>query len=133
MSHEVRVGDRYVHGDSKITITGVEVAKYGDRYARYSVLHDNGTTWAGRCEIPVPERWVKAGSGPKVVVLCLLCETEDTEPGMDFCLDCADKLTEQWAGLDAEEIKDRVVALHLAREIDERDDANRERTRERSA
>jgi hypothetical protein len=129
MSDEVRVGDRYVHGDSKITITGIEVGKYKVRYARYSVLHDNGTTWESRCEIPVPEAWTKAGTGPKVKVLCLLCDTEDVEPGMDFCLGCADKLAEQWAGLSAAEIQDRVAALHLAREIDERDDANRERAK----
>jgi hypothetical protein len=129
MTDEVRIGDRYIHGDSKITITGMEIGKYGVMNARYSVLHDNGTTWESRCSLPVPKRWTKAGSGPKVVVLCLLCETAEPEPGMDFCLGCADKLTEQWAGLSAEEIQERVVALHLAREIDERDDETRERTR----
>jgi hypothetical protein len=125
MSEEMRVGDRYVRGEDKITITAVDGTT-----ADYTVLAENGTSWSSRCSVPPPKDWRKAGSGPpEPTPLCMYCEVEEVEPGMLFCLECADIVVAQWAGLPFGEIADRVAALKVARAIDERDDEERERGR----
>jgi hypothetical protein len=95
MSDEVRVGDRYIDGEDKITITAVDA----DRIM-YSVMHVGSTeVWTSDSPLPLPLTWTKAGSGPKVVLVCINHPLREREPGTLYCPECVDQYAADWAVL----------------------------------
>jgi hypothetical protein len=109
---EVRVGNRYIDGDRRITITEIE-----DGRACYSVLRsDTGAIWSAWASIPVPDSWVKVGTGPLVldpVPMCIHHPLREAEAGTLFCPECVDQLATGWAGLSPDEAKEKTTALLL--------------------
>ncbi len=108
-SDEVRVGDRYVDGDRRITITQIE-----DGRACYSVLRtDTAAVWSAWASIPVPAGWVKVGSASPRPRMCMNHPLLEAEPGLFYCPDCVDQMAAGWAGLSPDEAKEKTTALLL--------------------
>jgi hypothetical protein len=112
---KVRVGDRYVDlSDRKITITKVE-----DGVIEYSLLvSETGAAWATRTTVPLPYEWTKVGSGPEVVLMCVLHPLREREPGLIYCPECVDQGAGQWSKFSLDEAQD--MAARLLKDAEEK-------------
>src|SRR3954469_3375525 len=81
---EVRVGDRYLHGTGRVTVTAVD----GDHISVSVIDGETGKGWTDRLPLPLLSGWVKVGSGPRTAVMCLACDKAEAEPGMLLCFEC---------------------------------------------
>jgi len=111
VAEKVRVGDRYVRLDgAKITITEV-----GDGWIKYSMLDESSKTPYGMSiNLPVPETWSKAGSGPvppEQKVWCVNHPLREAEPGQLYCPDCIDQVAEAWSKFAPEEAEQMTAML----------------------
>lgn len=112
MAREVRVGDRYVNGGDKITITRVDGSE-----VTYAVLQEGeSSSWTIRTATPLPPAWRFVASAPPAPLLCPLCQDEEPEPGLLFCFSCATTHAVQCAGMTAEQVKDAVPLLQQRRD-----------------
>jgi hypothetical protein len=115
---EVRVGDRYLHADIRITITHVDT---DPTRIRYSAMNpDTKAVWESRVG-EIPSSWVFVGSEPVPALSCLGCHQDEAEPGTIYCFDCAVIYADSWAGVHKEDAK-RMVRLMI-------DDDEKERAR----
>lgn len=114
MPDEVRVGDAYLHGEDKVTISEVDTER-GIAVAR--VMKADGIVWGMHVPLPLPASWTKVASGPKPIPepqMCLAHPLREVEPGTFYCYECVDALAAVWAGYTAEEAQR--LAAKLLRE-----------------
>lgn len=105
-SEDVRVGDRYVWMDRKITISRID-----DEVVDFEVLTDDGKSWSSKTGLPLPHQWIKAGSGPVPQLYCLNHPLREVEPGQFFCPECVDQYAANWAGLPSSEVQEAMATM----------------------
>lgn len=109
----VRVGDRYVRGEDKITITDIDGAD-----VEVSILTGGSkTVWTAHNTLPLPTTWEKVGSAPEPTVRCAVCVTAEAEPGLLLCFECINTQagSGNWANIStdqAEALAETLVHLH---------------------
>lgn len=104
----VRVGDRYVAGDLRITITHVDRDPMQIRYAVLNRVTE--AEWQSRTGA-IPAAWEKVYSAPRPVTKCVECQQADAEPGQLYCWDCAVDHAGEWAGLSDVDATAKMVSL----------------------
>lgn len=115
----VKVGDRFTHGDHRITITKVGVGHDGNPMIEYTVLDaTTKATWASRTR-RIPNNWTFTGSEPLPIQTCVGCGIDDAEPGQLYCFECVVQYANGWSGVQGDD------AARMARTLI--DDAEKER------
>lgn len=113
---DVRVGDRFAHNEHRITVTAIRTDPV---LVEYTIL-DIGSkvSWSSKTGV-IPDAWVKTGSEPAPIQMCVGCQQDDAEPGGIYCFSCVVEYADAWAGVHEEDAK------RMARTLI--DDAERER------
>jgi hypothetical protein len=114
---KVRAGDRYLRGeDERITVVAVNAS---ENKADCLVMGPGSRTpWHITADLPLPDAWVKTGSGPiGRDEKCLDCDVAEREEGLYFCADCTTAQATNWAGMTDEQIESRTRALRLLEKL----------------
>ena len=94
---DVRVGDRYIRGDERMTVTGVNGAVIEGTVLTGGV-GPRGGSWALTYALPL-SGWTRVGRGPEVVEMCINHPLRERELATLYCPECVDQKAASWAGL----------------------------------
>jgi hypothetical protein len=97
VTDDVRVGDRYIRGIEKMTVTKVDRA-----VIECSMMTGSGasaTGWKMTFALPLNDSWTRVGRGPEIVEMCINHPLREREMGTMYCPECIDQHAASWAGL----------------------------------
>jgi hypothetical protein len=112
MHRHVVVGDRFIRGSERITVSKIEGACIHVQVMTGTA--PGSPVWTSVYALPLDDTWVKVGSGP--AEKCPTCLQEDLEPGEMLCWTCAGKYAEGFAGAPGIGTAARVAVLRIQAE-----------------
>jgi hypothetical protein len=94
--HDVRVGDRYIRGIEKMTVTKIDLALVIGTVM--TGVGASATMWEMTYALPLTG-WTRVGRGPEVVEMCVNHPLREREVGTMYCPECVDQQAANWASL----------------------------------
>jgi hypothetical protein len=95
--YDVRVGDRYIRGDERMTVSRIDGAVIEGTVM--TGVGPSGAVWTMTYALPLDAKWTRVGRGPEIVKTCINHPLREREVGTMLCPECVDQHAASWSGL----------------------------------